>query len=215
VDTLDPTRLTAYIASYVCHELVQPVTAMSYAADTINEPVDAELKTSAHAILIEGVAKLDARLQFLRYAFGSVGVGTGTADIHAARKISEAYVKTFRPSLEWDLDVANFTFGHARLLMNMIIMGKDSLPRGGVVNVRTRDDNGSMMIALTCKGDRAKLKDDLVSSANGVEPGSGWSADTVQPYFTRMLCEGLGGSFSVRLGESVVMIVASGVRLEA
>ncbi|MCA8901601.1 MAG: hypothetical protein KDA53_10150, partial [Hyphomonas sp.] len=74
MSTIDPARLAAFIASRICHDLVSPVSSVTNALDLLAEPGEHEMKEQAKALLQEGADKAAARIQFLRYAFGSIGL---------------------------------------------------------------------------------------------------------------------------------------------
>jgi histidine phosphotransferase ChpT len=214
MSSIDPARLSAYIASRICHDLVSPVSSVTNALDLMDEPGDTEMKVQAEALLREGADKAAARIQFLRYAFGSIGLSAGAADIHEARKITEAFVKSHKPSIEWDIQTDHLSFSHARLMMNLVIMATEALPRGGVVSVRIRSEVGGMTITLTAKGDRARLKDDVAAAVNGTEPVDGWRAENIQSLFARMICDGLGGELTAKQSDGQVIFMVTGVAAE-
>ena len=214
MSTIDPARLSAYIASRICHDLVSPISSVTNALDLMDEPGDHEMKAQAESLLHEGAENAAARIQFLRYAFGSIGLNSGAADIHEAKKITEAFVRSHKPSVEWDIQADHLSFSHVRLMMNLVMMATDTLPRGGVVNVRVRSEAGGLTMVLTCKGDRAKLKDDAATAIAGGEPVDGWRAENIQPYFALMLCDELGGELKVSPGEGQVIFMATGIRAE-
>ena len=214
MSSIDPARLSAYIASRICHDLVSPVSSVTNALDLMDEPGDPEMKVQAEALLREGADKAAARIQFLRYAFGSIGLSSGAADIHDARKITEAFVKSHKPSIEWDIQTDHLSFSHARLMMNLVIMATEALPRGGVVSVRIRSEVGGMTITLTAKGDRARLKDDVAAAVNGTEPVDGWRAENIQSLFARMICDDLGGELTAKQSDGQVIFMATGVAAE-
>jgi len=214
MSSIDPARLSAYIASRICHDLVSPVSSVTNALDLMDEPGDPEMKVQAEALLREGADKAAARIQFLRYAFGSIGLSSGAADIHDARKITEAFVKSHKPSIEWDIQTDHLSFSHARLMMNLVIMATEALPRGGVVSVRIRSEVGGMTITLTAKGDRARLKDDVAAAVNGTEPVDGWRAENIQSLFARMICDDLGGELTAKQSDGQVIFMVTGVAAE-
>ena len=211
---IDPARLSAYIASRICHDLVSPVSSVTNALDLLNDPGDLDMKAQAQDLLHDGAEKAGARIQFLRYAFGSIGLNNGAADIHEARKITENFVKSHRPSIEFDIQTDHLSFSHVRMMMNMVLMAVDSLPRGGVISVRVRNESGGMTITLTCKGDRAKLRADTIKALQGGEPEDGWRPENIQPLFAKMICDGLGGELTASQGEESVIFMATGIRAE-
>ncbi|MEZ5946555.1 MAG: histidine phosphotransferase family protein [Hyphomonas sp.] len=214
MSSIDPARLSAFIASRICHDLVSPISSVTNALDLMDEPGDHEMKAQAESLLHEGAEKAAARIQFLRYAFGSIGLNSGAADIHEAKKITEAFVRSHRPSVDWDIRADHLSFSHVRLMMNLVMLGTDALPRGGVVNVRVRNEAGGLTMVLTCKGDRAKLKPDVAAAITGDEPSEGWRPETIQPYFARMICDGLDGELTGSQGEDQVIFMATGIRAE-
>lgn len=211
---IDPARLSAYIASRICHDLVSPVSSVTNALDLMSEPGNDEMQEQANDLLHDGAEKAACRIQFLRYAYGSIGLSAGAADIHQAKTITEDFVKGHRPSVEWDIETEHLSFSHARLMMNLVLMGVDCLPRGGVLNIRVRDEAGGMTLTVTCNGERAKLRDATEKALRGEEPDEGWGPETVQPYFAKMISDGLGGELTAKANNESVIIMAAGIRAE-
>ncbi|KCZ45681.1 MULTISPECIES: histidine phosphotransferase family protein [unclassified Hyphomonas] len=214
MSSIDPARLSAYIASRICHDLVSPISSVTNALDLMDEPGDHEMKAQAEALLHDGAEKAAARIQFLRYAFGSIGLNAGAADIHEARKITDAFVSSHKPSVEWDLQADHLSFSHVRLMMNLVMLAVESLPRGGVVSVRIRSEAGGLTITLTAKGDRARLKEEVTAAIEGTDPTEGWRAENIQPLFAKMICDGLEGEFTAKASDGQVIFMAAGLRAE-
>lgn len=213
---IDPAHLSAYIASRICHDLVSSVSSITNALDFMNEPQDSEMRVQAEKLLHDGADSAAHKLKFLRYAFGSVGLSKGAADIHDARQITERFVETHnkQPELDWDIETDHLSFSHARLIMNLVMLAIDCLPRGGSIGIRVRNEAEGLSISLKAAGKRCKLREDTADALRGEEPQDGWSARTVQPLFTRIIAEGLGGSISIETGEETITLTASGLDAE-
>lgn len=211
---IDPARLSAYIASRICHDLVSPVSSVTNALDLMDMPGTDDMQEQATDLLHDGAEKAAARIQFLRYAYGSIGLNAGAADIHQVKTLTENFVKGHRPSVDWDIETDHLSFSHARLMMNLVLMGVDCLPRGGVLHIRVRDEAGGMTLTVTCKGERAKLKDATGKALAGEEPDEGWGPETIQPYFAKMISDGLGGELTANENGEDVIIMAAGIRAE-
>lgn len=211
---IDPALLSAYIASKVCHDLVSPVSSVVTAIDLLDDPNDPEMREQAEQLLRNGARDASDRLQFLRYAFGSMGLNEGAADIHEAKSVTERFAATHKPSVEWDIETDHLSYSHARLMMNLVLIGMESLPRGGVLTIRIRNDASGLVLACISKGVKAKAKPDTKVTLGGGEPEEGWTARNIQPLFARMIVEGLGGRVSIAEGEEIVTITAEGVRAE-
>lgn len=214
--TIDPAHLSAYIASRICHDLVSSVSSITNALDFMNEPQESEMRAQAEKLLHDGADSAASKLKFLRYAFGSVGLSKGAADIHDAKTITERFVSShnYKPAIHWDIETEHLSFSHARLIMNMVMMAVDCLPRGGTISVKVRNQTDGLGVSVTAAGERFKLREDTAAAAEGTEPQDGWSARTVQPLFTRIIAEGLGGKLNVEPAEGEITIRATGLNAE-
>jgi len=211
---IDPSHLTAFVASRLCHDLVSPVSSAISALDLMEEPGDGEMHEQAEALLKKGLSDASAKLEFLRYAFGSQGLNAGVADMHQAKSITERFVATHKPSIEWDIETGHFSYSHVRLMMNMVLIALDCLPWGGVISVNIRDEGGATNIIVDAKGKRTTLKADTVQGLAGSVPDDGWSGRSVQPVFAQMMAKDLGtaGIEVTQMGDEHIAISAKGVR---
>src|SRR3546814_14524816 len=71
-------------------------------------------------------------LQFFRLAYGMAGARVG-ADYSAIRDLSAALLETSRTKLDWTAVAApaGAPDGMAKVLLNMVALGHEALPRGG------------------------------------------------------------------------------------
>jgi histidine phosphotransferase ChpT len=214
--TIDPAHLSAYIASRICHDLVSSVSSITNALDFMNEPQDSEMRVQAEKLLHDGADSAAHKLKFLRYAFGSAGLSKGAADIHDAKQITERFVETHnkQPALDWDIETEHLSFSHARLIMNMVMLAIDCLPRGGTIDIKVRNQVDGLGISLTASGHRCKLREDTADAIRGEEPQDGWSARTVQPLFTRIIAQGLGGELDVNVSDEAIILRATALDAE-
>lgn len=211
---IEPSRLAAYIASRICHDLISPVASVNSALELLEEPGDADMKAQAEQLLQNGAASAGARIQLLRYAFGSAGLSNTAADRHEVKSIVEGFMESHKPSIEWQIDTDHFSCGHARVLMNLVIMATAAIPRGGVVVLQVRNDGQGLTIGAISKGPKARLSDFTQSALAGDTPEEGWSARTIQPLFAKMVANDLDGDITATAEEEVVSFVASGLRAE-
>ena len=211
---IEPSRLAAFIASRICHDLISPVASVNSALELLDEPGDAEMKAQAEQLLQNGAESAGARIQLLRYAFGSAGLSDTAADRHEVRQIVEGFMKSHKPSVEWEIDTAHFSCGHARVLMNLVIMATAAIPRGGVVALSVTNDETGLRVAADAKGPRARLSGFTETILAGGTPEEGWSAHTIQPLFAKMVASDLGGEITATAAEEHVSFVAHGLRAE-
>lgn len=205
---LEPTRLASYIASKICHDLVSPLGAGGSALDFMGDDSSPEMREQAEQLLISGTTRGLARLQFLRYAFGSMGLSHGAADLHEAKSLVEGYVGTHSGRVEWDLKADGLSFSQVRLMMNMVMLGLACLTRDGLMVVETRPGETLEMI-LTATGRRARLAPDVDAALSRREPEDGWNPRTIQPYFTTLIVDEMGAKLTKEVGEEKVIFRAT------
>ncbi|MEM9937300.1 MAG: histidine phosphotransferase family protein [Pseudomonadota bacterium] len=211
---IESSKLAAYIASRICHDLISPVASVNSALELLDDPGDADMKAQAEQLLVNGAESAAARIQLLRYAFGSAGLSDTAADRHEVKQIVEGFMKSHKPSVEWDIDTPHFSCGHARVLMNLVIMATTSIPRGGVVSLKVHNDQETLSIVASAKGPRAKLSDFTKAAIAGEVPEEGWSARTIQPLFARMVIDDLDGTLGASVAEEEIVFTAIGLRAE-
>ena len=211
---IDASHLTAFISSRLCHDLVSPVSSAMSALDLMEEPGSEDMQEQAEALLKKGLSDAAAKLEFLRYAFGSQGLNSGMADVHQAKSITEKFVSTYKPSIEWDIETAHFGYSQVRLMMNMVLIAVDCVPWGGVLTVKIRDDGGSMAITVDAMGTRTQLKSVTTNGLAGTAPEEGWCGKSVQPVFAQMMAKELGSSGITlsKISDEHVQISATGIR---
>lgn len=211
---IEPSRLAAFIASRICHDLISPVASVNSALELLEEPGDADMKAQAEQLLHNGAESAGARIQLLRYAFGSAGLSDTAADRHEVQRIVDGFMKSHKPSVEWDIDTDHFSCSHARVLMNLVIMATAAVPRGGVVSLRVSNDPAGLRLTAEAKGPKARLSEFTEAALSGTTPEEGWSARTIQPLFAKMVANDLGGEITATAGEEEITFVASGLRAE-
>jgi len=172
------------------------------------------MKAQAEQLLHNGAESAGARIQLLRYAFGSAGLSDTAADRHEVQQIVDGFMKSHKPSVEWDIDTDHFSCGHARVLMNLVIMATAAVPRGGVVSLRVNNDQAGLRLTAEAKGPKARLSEFTEAALTGNTPEEGWSARTIQPLFAKMVANDLGGDLSATEADEQITFIASGLRAE-
>ncbi|MEO0882168.1 MAG: histidine phosphotransferase family protein [Pseudomonadota bacterium] len=222
---IDPAYYTAYIASRLCHDLVNPASSVASAIGMMDETdLDEELRQSSEVLLRDNVKRLEATLLFLRYAFGNMGMSDSVADMHEAKRVTEDYVAMHKPHLDWDIDTAHFSYFHARLMMHMVLIAISSLPRGGNMTVRIKDQNGKPCIAVhaIARSDRpgieatATVKPEVEAALSTGAAEFDWKAQTIQPLFAANIAEQLGTRLTVnKLSETEIILAANEMPITA
>lgn len=194
MNDLDTVLLTELIASRICHDLTSPVGAVSNGVEILEEMgTDSEV-TSLIAFSARQAA---AKLKTLRMAYG-----LGGADEHIKlENVHEIFGEFIdgdgRVKQDWDPNM-NPDFeprrGFPKLLMSCLILGADSLPRGGVISVEMEGDD---VFLITAEGANAALKENVADALALKTPVNNLSPKLIHPYIM--------GLFSHKYGYEIVV----------
>jgi len=148
------TDLSALIASRLCHDLVSPVGAISNGLEIIADEDDPEIIRQAVDLLNLSVRQAEYKLTFYRFAFGaSAGAGGEIAsrDIGAA---AAHYLGEEKVVFSWKGEPVLLSKLKARMLSNLILFGRDCLPRGGTLEATEEPD----ALIVTVEGQNCRLR---------------------------------------------------------
>jgi len=148
-----------------------------------------------------------ARLQFCRLAFGAAGSAGARIDLGDAQSMAKGHIEDGKVTLSWNLPRLLLPKNRVKLLLNMLIIAQQTIPRGGTLTIDPVGEGEAMSFRITAAGLNARVPqpvvDSLASSAAAVD------AHAVQPYYTRLLAQACGLRVTlVPEGETVVVSAA-------
>ena len=203
-------KVAQLLCSRLCHDLVGPVGAVNAGMELMGDGTgDPE---EAMALVASSGQQLNRRLIFYRLAFG-LGAGA-RASVADARMLAQELLSEGSVALDWsDPSAAGpgkpICADGMKLLLNMVLLGVESLPRGGTLEVRVADLAEGTGVAMTATGVGARFRDDLRAA---MEPNilvGDLSARTVQGYFAARLAERLGTAVEASdIGDDKVQLAA-------
>src|SRR6476619_2498546 len=133
--TLDPLDLAALLCSRICHDLISPAGAIVNGLEVLEEGGDAETSTFAMDLIKKSARTASARLQFCRIAFGAAGSAGAQIDTGDAEKVTRGLMEDDRTKIGWNLPRALLPKNRVKLLLNMMLLAAQSIPRGGALTV--------------------------------------------------------------------------------
>jgi histidine phosphotransferase ChpT len=161
---------------------------------------DEDLGMSDDAV---GLAAQSARqaaniLQYYRLAYGMAGARIGS-DLNELRELAAGYLAASRIELDWTARSpgAEAPEGLGKILLNLVALGKEMLPRGGTLRVELRSDAGGIDAVVSAEGAGAAVREE---TAPGLAPDAAIEELTprnVHGYFTRVLARRLGSDLAV------------------
>ncbi|MEL6977139.1 MAG: histidine phosphotransferase family protein [Pseudomonadota bacterium] len=160
---IDELTLVSMLSSRICHDLVGPIGALGNGVEFLNGQVDEGTRDHAIRVISDSVSQASARLQFYRAAFGMGGSLSDQTRLSDLRDLTEMLLEGGRVSLDWEPDEREeISRGATRLMMNLILLGVETLPRGGVLRAGLVRPDGARnaherMMLVVAEGPMLKL----------------------------------------------------------
>ena len=198
--------LAALLCSRVCHDLISPVGAIVNGIEVMEEDKDEETKTFALDLITKSARVASAKLQFCRLAFGAAGSAGAQIDLGDAQKVAQGLLEDGKVTLAWNLPRELLAKNRVKLLLNMVLIGAATIPRGGTLTVDpSRDGEGAPGFRVTASGPNARLMPNTVELLAG-SPAQPVDAHGIQPLYTGILARDCGLTLSAASeGEAVVL----------
>ncbi len=208
---MDAARLASLVTSRVCHDLSGSISPATTAVDLLQDDSDPEMQAHAKILLEDSILQARRKLEFLRYAFGSMGTNESAADMREARAFTDAYLINKRVGLEWDIGDANLNFQQVKVLMQLAMVAFACLSIDGsvVLSVRPAAEAGRFDLAATARSRKAELRQPVADALNGQEPEHGWSGRNIQPYLASVLVGERGGTIDIRNEDDQIVFTAT------
>ncbi len=193
-------KVVQLLCSRICHDLIGPAGAVSVGIELFGEAPSGEDGPDEHLEMVADSARqLSRRLSFFRVAFGFSG-GNGRLD--DARGLAFDMLENGRVELDWPQDSGlslkrDIKSDVVKLVLNMVLLGIDSLPRGGGLNVHFAELAEGLGIAMTATGNGARIKDDLYACLAANVPVEELTAYNVHGYFAARLAESLDSEIEI------------------
>jgi histidine phosphotransferase ChpT len=198
--------LAALLCSRVCHDLISPVGAIVNGIEVMEEDKDEETKVFALDLMRKSARVASAKLQFCRLAFGAAGSAGAQIDLGDAQKVAQGLFEDGKMTLAWNLPRELLAKNRVKLLLNMVLIGAATIPRGGTLTIDPiREGEGAPGFRITATGLNARLMPNTVELLAG-SPAQTVDAHGIQPLYTGILARDCGLTLSAASeGEAVVL----------
>jgi histidine phosphotransferase ChpT len=204
---IDTPSLVALVSSRICHDLVSPIAALTTAIDILDDDHGADMREQAMDLIRSSASQAAVKLEFMRTTFGGGTIGVGDTDLTDIKKLAERFFATQKPELKWNLSVVIVPKAAARILMNLLLVGLDCLPRGGVLDVSGEHVGDKLSVSICATGTRASLKPAVRAALAGELPEGGFDGRSIQPYLAYLAASGARAELAARESEERVEII--------
>jgi len=203
---LDALDLAALLCSRVCHDLISPTGAIVNGLEVLEEDGDAETKTFAMDLIKKSARTASARLQFCRIAFGAAGSAGAQIDLGDAEAMARGFIEDDKIKLAWNLQRALLPKNRVKLLMNMLVVATQTIPRGGMLKVDAVGEGEAMGFRITASGLNARIPQAIPGLLEGRSDNGTIDAHAIQPFYTGLLARSCGVAVSLAAeGEAIVV----------
>jgi histidine phosphotransferase ChpT len=202
----DALELAALLCSRVCHDLISPVGAIVNGLEVLDDNPKPEDRDFALELIRKSAKTASARLQFCRLAFGAAGSAGAQIDLGDALTMARGHIEDGKTSITWNLPRLLLPKNRVKLLLNMLIIAQQTIPRGGMLVVDPVGEGETMSFRVTATGLNARLPQNIVDLLNST---GGVDAHAVQPYYTRLLAEACGLKVALKAEGEAMVISAS------
>jgi histidine phosphotransferase ChpT len=204
--SLEALDLAALLCSRVCHDLISPVGAIVNGLEVLEEEKDEETKTFAMDLIKKSAGTASAKLQFCRIAFGAAGSAGAQIDLGDAANIARGFFEDDKTKLAWNLPRALMAKNRVKLLLNMLLIAGQAIPRGGIITVDPIGSGENMGFKVTAAGTNARVPPAVPALLAGDAGGETLDAHRIQPFYAGLLARACGVQASIAMaGEAVVV----------
>jgi histidine phosphotransferase ChpT len=147
--TLDSLDLAALLCSRVCHDVISPVGAIVNGLEVLEDENDASMRDFALDLIRKSARQASARLQFARLAFGAAGSAGASIDLGDAEQVARGMFQDDKVTLSWSAPRALLPKNRVKLLLNLLVIATNAVPRGGTIDVKVTGDAEASEFVLT------------------------------------------------------------------
>jgi histidine phosphotransferase ChpT len=204
----DALELAALLCSRVCHDLISPVGAIVNGLEVLDDNPKPDDREFALDLIRKSAKTASARLQFCRLAFGAAGSSGAQIDLGDAQTMARGHLEDAKTKIAWNLPRVLLPKNKVKLLLNMMVIAQQTIPRGGVLTVDPVGEGEAIGFRVAANGLNARLPQNIADILSS-DPTSAVDAHAVQPYYTRLLAKACGLKVGLAPDGDAVVVTAS------
>ncbi len=201
---IENTKLTALVASRICHDMVEPMSAIIQGLEMIKDG-EGKPDPDALSLLDHGVGKAWAKLEFFRFAMAGA-TAEGDSTLEEGHAVADKLYSVLKADLVWNAPEVAMPRPAVRVIVNLLLIANECLPRGGKVEITAEKYGDGGQVIVTAAGPRAKLKEATSLALRG--EGDELTGHTIQPTLTGLLAKQGGVELSAKESEEKVELIA-------
>jgi histidine phosphotransferase ChpT len=204
----DALELAALLCSRVCHDLISPVGAIVNGLEVLDDNPKPEDREFALDLIRKSAKTASARLQFCRLAFGAAGSAGAQIDLGDAQTMARGHLEDAKTKITWNLPRVLLPKNRVKLLLNMMVIAQQTIPRGGTLTVDPTGEGEAIGFRVAANGLNARMPQNIADMLSG-SASPAVDAHAVQPYYTRLLAQACGLNVVLAPEGEAVVVTAS------
>src|SRR5216683_5665034 len=117
-----------------------------------------------------------------------------------------AFIEDDKTKLAWQLARVLLPKNRVKLLLNMLIIAGQTIPRGGMLTVDAIGEGETMSFRIVASGLNARIPQALAGLLEGRSESGTVDAHAIQPFYTGLLARACGmGVGLATIGDSIVV----------
>jgi len=205
---LEGLDLAALLCSRVCHDLISPIGAIINGLEIMEDGNDEETSKFAMDLIKKSAQTASAKLQFCRIAFGAAGSAGAQIDTGDAEKVTRGLMENDKTKLQWNLPRVLLAKNRVKLLLNMLLLAAQAIPRGGQLIVDATGEGESIGFRVTAAGLNARIPAAIPALLAGGSAEHPVDAHAIQPFYTGMLAKNCGLTVAMEGEDGTVVVTA-------
>ena len=206
--TLDSLDLAALLCSRVCHDVISPVGAIVNGLEVLEDENDASMRDFALDLIRKSARQASARLQFARLAFGAAGSAGASIDLGDAEQVARGMFQDDKVKLSWTAPRALLPKNRVKLLLNLLVIATNAVPRGGTIDVVVTGDAEACEFVLTSRGTNARIPPHAEELLAGSTENGTVDAHGIQVYYAGLIARAAGMKVALSLEDGAVTVRA-------
>jgi histidine phosphotransferase ChpT len=185
--TLEALDLAALLCSRVCHDVISPVGAIVNGLEVLEDESDPSMKEFALDLIRKSARQASARLQFARIAFGAAGSAGSLIDLGDAEQVAKGFFQDDKMTLSWVSSRVLMPKNKVKLLLNLIVIATNAIPRGGEIAVTVEGEAEEPVFTLVAKGINARIPAHAPDLIAGKSESGTIDAHAIQAYYAGLI----------------------------
>ena len=185
--TLDSLDLAALLCSRVCHDVISPVGAIVNGLEVLEDESEASMREFALDLIRKSARQASARLQFARLAFGAAGSAGASIDLGDAEQVARGMFQDDKITLTWEGARVLLPKNKVKLLLNLVLIATQAVPRGGSIAVRIAGGAENPEFVLAATGPHARIPAHVEKLLAGEPEAGSVDAHAIQPFYAGMI----------------------------